>query len=201
MSSRTARLPLARARKAADELVTILRDSCERIEIAGSIRRGAATVGDIEVIAIPLTVRQDDMFGKMIGERDLLAEATQRLLIAGRLEHRLNSKGQRAWGTRERRALFRLPNGALFPVDFFWSTRDTWGITLALRTGPAGLSNAMVTSEGVRSRSGREGLLRPNLRVKDGLRHRVSGVLIPCREESDFLQYLNGVPERPEDRT
>jgi hypothetical protein len=35
-------------------LVQILRPTCAQIEIAGSLRRGKATVGDIEIVARPL---------------------------------------------------------------------------------------------------------------------------------------------------
>lgn len=45
MSQTTERLPLAEARAHAEALVGVLADCCERIEIAGSIRRGRPDVG------------------------------------------------------------------------------------------------------------------------------------------------------------
>jgi len=47
------RRPLDEVRPIALELVDLVRPSCHRIEIAGSIRRQAPTVGDIEIVAIP----------------------------------------------------------------------------------------------------------------------------------------------------
>lgn len=49
----TDRKPLAQARAVADLLVSYLAPACERIEIAGSIRREVPEVKDIELVAIP----------------------------------------------------------------------------------------------------------------------------------------------------
>lgn len=47
------RLPLGRARKFAEKIVGELSPFCDRIEIAGSIRRGRAEVGDIDLVCLP----------------------------------------------------------------------------------------------------------------------------------------------------
>jgi DNA polymerase/3'-5' exonuclease PolX len=53
MSSKQ-RIPLARARIIAGEIVDLLTPVCERIEVAGSVRREKATVGDnIEIVCVP----------------------------------------------------------------------------------------------------------------------------------------------------
>ncbi len=46
-------IALSLARNLAERIVTTLSPACERIEIAGSIRRGSSTVGDLEIVAIP----------------------------------------------------------------------------------------------------------------------------------------------------
>jgi DNA polymerase/3'-5' exonuclease PolX len=53
IGSEQARWPAAIARKVADELVQALTPRCEQICIAGSLRRGKAEVGDIEILYIP----------------------------------------------------------------------------------------------------------------------------------------------------
>jgi DNA polymerase/3'-5' exonuclease PolX len=51
------------AQPIADRVRDLLAPHCDRIEIAGSIRRQKADVGDIEIVAIPKTVTDGDLFG------------------------------------------------------------------------------------------------------------------------------------------
>jgi DNA polymerase/3'-5' exonuclease PolX len=47
------RIPLTQARRLAEKIMEELAPSCARIEIAGSIRRGLSTVGDIDLVCLP----------------------------------------------------------------------------------------------------------------------------------------------------
>ncbi|NIN36317.1 MAG: hypothetical protein GTO60_14990, partial [Gammaproteobacteria bacterium] len=57
--------PLEIARGIAEQLVSAFAEHCERIEIAGSIRRLRPDIGDIEIVAIPIIDRQQALFGDM----------------------------------------------------------------------------------------------------------------------------------------
>lgn len=46
-------LPLARARNLAERVVEVLAPACDRIEIAGSIRRGMPMVADMDLVILP----------------------------------------------------------------------------------------------------------------------------------------------------
>ena len=54
-------LTIAEVLPTATSLCEELADACDRLEIAGSIRREKKEVGDIEIVAIP--IRPVDMFG------------------------------------------------------------------------------------------------------------------------------------------
>lgn len=50
----------------ANELVDWLRPACERIVVAGSLRRQCAEIGDIELVALPTPLL--NLFGEPTGE-------------------------------------------------------------------------------------------------------------------------------------
>lgn len=84
------RYPAPEARAAANRLIPLLADACERIEIAGSLRRGRAEVGDIELVALPV-------------EADALNTLTAQLLDAGTIQQKLYGAGQKTrWGQKLR---------------------------------------------------------------------------------------------------
>src|SRR5437879_3251534 len=60
------KIKLTHARAIADDLIEKITPLCERCEIAGSIRRQKAEVGDIEIVAVPRWIEvpdPDDLFG------------------------------------------------------------------------------------------------------------------------------------------
>ena len=55
------RMPLVTARVLAERIVDELRPFCERIEIAGSIRRRRPLCGDVDLVALPKDGRGADL--------------------------------------------------------------------------------------------------------------------------------------------
>lgn len=53
MSTSEHKLPLQHAEQLAHRLVELLTPHCERIDVAGSIRRKKQEVGDIEIVCLP----------------------------------------------------------------------------------------------------------------------------------------------------
>ena len=51
-------------RAVADQLVDLLEPYCERIQIAGSVRRKKPYVKDIELLCVSKVTSSPDMFGK-----------------------------------------------------------------------------------------------------------------------------------------
>lgn len=123
--------PRAVALAVAAELGDILTPFCERLEIAGSLRRGKPTVGDIELLFIPKSEsRADGLFDTT--QVNLADEVINRLLSSGVLAKRPNVNGSFAWGEKNKLAIHG-PSG--IPVDLFATTADNWWLSLVIRTG------------------------------------------------------------------
>ena len=152
----------------AQQLLELLHPECQRIEIAGSVRRQKPDVGDIELVAIPKMVPSGDLFGTPVS-----ALSGYDFTRLGKvLKH-----GQRYVQI----ALHQQINLDLFLV----LPPATWGVIFTLRTGPDTFSRSCVTPRSKR------GLLPSYLQVKDGaVRHASTGEVIPTPEEKDFFRVL-----------
>jgi DNA polymerase/3'-5' exonuclease PolX len=141
------RIPRSEAKTLALELVDLLRDACVRIEIAGSIRRGRAEVGDLDIVAIPHlhTRLAEDLFGQVVVDgppQSALHDRCQALVADGTLGVPLNDHGHpKTWGPQLKRAIWRD-----LPVDILSTTWEQWGVALLLKTGPWEFSKRLVTS-------------------------------------------------------
>lgn len=121
--------PVAQAYSLARALVEELAPYCERIEVAGSIRRRAAQVGDIELLCIPkVEQRTLDLFSEVTASDDRLDGKLQEMISAGILEKR------GGYGT-ENKFLRHIESG--IPIDIFSTSADHWGMAFLVRTGPA----------------------------------------------------------------
>jgi DNA polymerase/3'-5' exonuclease PolX len=126
----------------AQELVALLQPFCERIEIAGSLRRCKQTVGDIELLFVPrMDERQADMFSTE--PVDLAAEKINALLAAGVLAKRPSETGAFTWGRLNKLAV-HVASG--IPVDFFCEPDAAdWPRSIAIRTGPKEFNLRLMT--------------------------------------------------------
>lgn len=143
-------LKLAEAQRIAEAVVAELRPGCERIEVAGSVRRRKPEVGDLEVVCVP-RVEAAGLFGAE--ERSLLLPILDRLCEERRL---VFLQG----GEKARKYAFVKQDGLC--LDLFIVRPETWGVQLAIRTGPAAFSQALVT------RRCHGGLLPDDCKVHDG---------------------------------
>lgn len=133
------RIPLSEARSLASEAFPLLVDVCDRLAVAGSIRRGRPTVGDVELVAIARTEQRPvDLFGRL-ETADLLDERCRELLADGTFALRLDKNGHHANGRKYKRLLFRG-----FPLDLFVTDRACWGVVFLLRTGPSEFNQHLV---------------------------------------------------------
>lgn len=179
----------ADARTLATEIQEMMQPYCERIEIAGSIRRNVLEVKDLELVCIPKwEVRPTaSLFGET--ERvNLLHEALTTFCgavdvqwikpsVSEIVPWRIQPDGK-YW-----RALVAAPQLSTVKLDLFLCRRENWGVIFTIRTGSADFSRELVT------------------RVRDGGVYRVQGgslmrqppttldAEVVCLEEQEFFDY------------
>jgi hypothetical protein len=192
------RLQLAAAVELAARFTALLGGAYERLEIAGSIRRRAPSVGDIEIVAVPARYQTADLFGDPAAEVDLLDLRLQALEASGDVERRLGPRGSPiGWGPLAKYITFQGCG-----IDLFSPSAERWGWILALRTGPAAFSNALVTPNTYVTKTGRRGLLPAYMASRDGwLTMRMSGEKLKTPTEEDVFRLLDLPYAEPWERT
>ena len=98
-------MKLEDAKNVANEFVFQIKEFCERIEVAGSIRRNKPEVNDIDIVIIPKL-------------REHLVQKIRRI-------SNVDVQGNKILRTRY----------SDVQVDVYFATKDTWGILLLVRTG------------------------------------------------------------------
>lgn len=158
-------------RKAKQEAIW-LRDQlapfCDRIEIAGSIRRQATEVKDIEIVCIPKLEEQRDLFGAITGHQHCAGFVK----VVQQFE---KVKGDAVLGKYTQRIL---PSG--IKADIFMTNPESWGYILAIRTGSAVFSRDVLAT----------GWVRKGYHGKDGILYNKDGKAVILREEEDLFRLL-----------
>ncbi len=179
------RFPLAQAEEVGQELVDLLLPACEKIEIAGSIRRRRPDVGDVELLCIS---RVGDTVA--LGTNVHLLAEIEDLIHRNVLQKRLNKAGRPNYGDWNR-LMIHVASG--IPVDIFRTTEANWGMAMVVRTGPAEWNVRMMTRFRKMGMQGHAGSQRGS-GVTQG------GVDVACRTEQDVFRLLEWRYREPEDR-
>jgi DNA polymerase/3'-5' exonuclease PolX len=180
----------AHALAIANALIERLSPACERLEIAGSVRRGKAEVGDLELVAIPRIRTVSDLFGTPMQQQSLLDTALagigiRRLKDGPRYKQIVLAEGIRGHDISALHAQRAAHQGRAL-VDLFITDRARWGWIFLLRTGPQEFSHWLVKPK----RYG--GGLPSYLHADEGALWR-GNQMIETPEERDALQVL-GLP-------
>ena len=156
------------ALKVAERVLGILRPLSLRVEIAGSVRRRRPEVGDLEVVCIPGEVGCPDLFD---------AAATCRSQDWIRAVYGLGSvvKGDPISG---KYIQVTLPEG--INLDLFLARCVNWGLILAIRTGSARFSHAVLA----------RGWCAAGYRSIDGMLW-AGGRPVPVREEAELFEKIH----------
>lgn len=122
------------ATAAGTEICEMMDRGCERLIIAGSIRRQKPTVGDIEILYVPRLVPAKQSLDLFAPAFDNMADQEIAALEAGGfLTRRLNINGSETFGPKIK-LMEHAESG--IPVDLFATTVASWWSYLVCRTGP-----------------------------------------------------------------
>ncbi len=161
--------------------------ACERIEIAGSIRRGKEDVHDIELVAIPKPLNMQDLFGNPTGELHALTA----MIDMGFYDMRPGTEYKILKGGSRYKQL-ELPEGIILDL-FIVLPPAQWGVIYTLRTGPAEFGHWLVTQR-------RKGGCMPLYAEQRGGCVYAHGKPIAMPEEIDYLAFLGLEWIEPRDR-
>lgn len=179
MSATTEKTPHAEALAIATHLEAALTPYCERVLIAGSIRRGSELVGDIELVVTPKWETSEDMFGNPGEGIDLLTRALDG--IEGISPAAIARNGAKY----KTRFYTPFPGSAGMKVDIFNADPQNWGYIATLRTGGADFSKWIVTE---RSHGGAK---PKGMTFKDGYIRDMRGQLVAVPTEEAFFEAID----------
>jgi len=162
------RRPLAEVLPIAEALAAELRTFCKRVEVAGSVRRRAAEVGDVEIVAIPRFEIKRESQGQLPFFTSELRDRKVNLLW-----DYLETRGTKFSKAGEKYRQFEREG---IQVDVFTATPETWGWQFVIRTGPAEFSHSMAAA-----------LNRTGHTSRGGHLHKISGPAVPAPEEADVF--------------
>lgn len=165
-------MKLSTARKIAKQVKDELTPYCDRIVVAGSVRRGKTyDLHDIEFVAIPKFEVQPDLF--------MVMQPTGKNLLFSHIRKTYDV----AVGGKQGQKMVRWNVCDSIQVEVYTASKRNWGYILALRTGPSELSKILVTKLKVRG-----------YKMKSGSVLR-GGISVPVRTEHDVFR-MAGVKYR-----
>jgi len=170
---------LEQARQIGMEVVEALAPACDRIMIAGSVRRGKPQPKDIEIVYISRTVKEQvNLFewSDVPATEAMIQEMVDR-------RYWLFDDVVRRHGPLYKR-MMHCATGQI--VELFRANADNWGYILALRTGPGDFNKIWV------SKPWPGGSLPVDIVLKDGFVWH-NGRPVPMPTEEEFFERI-GLP-------
>lgn len=136
------RYPRALALEVAREMCAAIKPICDRLDVAGSLRRMKQEVGDVEIVYIPqFESRPVDMFRRE--NFDLVTEKLHELMAQGIITKRPGKDGVCTWGDMNK---FAIHTRTGVPIDFFRTSDEKWFNYLVCRTGSAETNKRIATA-------------------------------------------------------
>jgi DNA polymerase/3'-5' exonuclease PolX len=176
---------LSNARTKAEALVEQMRPFCERLEIAGSIRRKKPEVKDIEIVAIPKLeiANVEDESLDLFGNSLQLTESINKLHLwatkmSGIRWIKTGTPDIVDWQPKPEGKYWRGLVDDEIKLDLFLARPENFGVIFVIRTGSAQFTTALVTYA-----------RRMGMPVQDGMLTR-GGQSLETFEERDVFRIL-----------
>lgn len=154
------------AKQIADKYLKLLKPFCEKIEIAGSIRRKKTVVGDVEIVVIPQKIK------KAVGFFDY--EMVVHPSFVAIINSLKKVKGEPTGKYTQR----ILPEGIV--LDLFIASPENWGLIFAIRTGSANFSHKVLATSWVKK----------GFKSINGMLHK-NNIPFTIKEEIDLFKLLD----------
>ena len=168
---------LDQAQEIAERVKALLAPHCDRIEVAGSVRRCKPEVGDIEIACIPRQSFDSDLFGSGRPLRD------------GGFIEACGQIGRIRKGCLRTGKYMQFATIEGIDVDLFTARPENWGLIYALRTGSAWFSHNVLAV----------GWVWSGYHSVDGMLTR-GGKQIPTPEEADLFRLAGVQWVEPQER-
>jgi DNA polymerase/3'-5' exonuclease PolX len=176
---------LTQAQEVAHVIIETIAPACERVSVAGSIRRQKLEVKDVEIVYIPKMVKvQRDLF--TFEDRPATEGLFYELAQQGfwRLDTRIKRNGP-----KYKRFVH---TASRMTIETFRADPDNWGLILALRTGPGLFNKLLVNRMG--------GAMPVDMAMSDGYLWK-RGKKLQTPDEAAFFEAIGTPVWSPEQRS
>jgi len=193
MSQTEIRRSLGAAKALADKIIKeYIGAYCERCEIAGSVRREKAMVGDIDIVCIP---KQPPALFDIVGDGyswNMLQVQLEHMVMHKKL-YRAN-KGNGTNPTFYIPSLYDKAIEKNFKLEISMTTAEAWPVLFAIKTGCAEFSKRLVTlkNEG--------GYLPSDCKVEGGWQVWRGDERLQFADEREFIEFCCGRWLEPQER-
>lgn len=137
-------IQLAHAQEIAQELIKLLTPYCERIEVAGSVRRKKIFVKDIELVIIPKKeIYKDGLFGD---EERIVYPVDQFIRDSNLFSLRPNKNGTFSYGEKNKLLIYHHTVFGPVNLDIFTADKSNYMMVKFIRTGGAETNKVIATT-------------------------------------------------------
>ena len=183
-------MQLLHAQEIAQELITILTPFCNRIEIAGSVRRKKNIVKDIELVIIP---KQEITFGGLFSDEKIISYPIDAFILTNPLFRMRPSKiGVTSYGEKNKLLEYNSNEFGWIALDIFTADESNYMMVRFIRTGGAETNKLIATTANK---------LKMNLRIYESAFVDHKGYKAIMKSEEQIFQYLGLKYLKPEERT